>query len=1071
MADTETLQNKIKQLEAQLEAVKEEVTTAKRLGLAAEERATELYLDLVRTQEESRINAAESDRLLDGLRALTEALDVEQILTGMLDVLQEVLEFEHAFILTEGLDGNFSSVASTDPLFEGQMWEPGKYIERALSGNILAAFDTSQIPEWKLQDQAIRREARSALHVPIGVGQDRALLVCTQSSRGFFTSKHIKLAKRFSVLATKAWQNAKLYTELRLERDTLEHRVAERTREIETLARFPEENPYPVFRVSKDGEFEYSNKAGSKFLSSIGLDAGDSVPNDWQRIVETAYLANEPAKAELEYDDRAFVANFAPVPAAGYVNIYLEENTQRKRAEEALLASQARLTGIIESAMDGIITVDDEGHILLFNPAAETIFGQSSDEAIGQPLESLLPARFRDVHGEYVHGFDHESISQRRMGKTGVVRGLRNDGETFPLEGSISKVDIAGQTYFTAILRDVTERQRAEEELREQNEFVLTLVNTMGQGLIVLDEDARLEYVNPAFGRMVQSDPEDLIGKTPYDLTHTADHPILGKAWERHKTGKVESFEARMQGADGKEVYALAIGTPRFRDGHFAGTIGVITDLTERRLIEDALRASEAKTRLILDTALDAVIEMDNKGIITGWNKQAESAFGWLASEAVGRRLSDTIIPQQLREAHENGMRHYEKTGEGPVLNKRIEITAWHRKGHEFPVELAIAPLEANGETSFSAFVRDITDRQRTEAELREGEKRFRELFEQTEEALADSTALFDVSRALAQLQNLQALLEAVVDSVSTALSADRVTLILVDVEENRIIEFVGGGPGASLIEKIDYDELLEGLSGWVIDNLKPALSLKETDDPREAEQVAARRKQTDAGSIAVVPIIYRQRILGTMTAINRPEQSDFDERDVNLMVAIANQAAVAIENAELYTRALDLARTKAEFLANMSHEIRTPLNAVIGLSGLLLDTPLNDQQREYAETARRSGESLLAIINEILDFSKLDAGKVTLEQRPFELRQLISDMVDLFENEAARKSIKLQLSVSDSVPPALIGDVTRLRQVLINLLSNAVKFTRRGSVRLSVEAKAGQESDEYRHLDIQVAD
>jgi PAS domain S-box-containing protein len=593
----------------------------------------------------------------------------------------------------------------------------------------------------------------------------------------------------------------------------------------------------------------------------------------------------------------------------------------------------------------------------------------------------------------------------------------------------------------------------------------------MAQGLIVLDEAARLEFVNPAFAQMMQSEAEDLIGKTPYDLTHPADHPILDKSWERHKAGKVESFEARMQGADGKEVYALAIGTPRFRDGHFAGTIGVITDLTERRRIEDALRASEAKTRLILDTALDAVIEMDDKGYITGWNRQAEDTFGWSAAEAIGQRLSDTIIPQRMRVAHENGMRHYEKTGEGPVLNKRIEIEGWHRKGHEFPLELAVAPLKTNGATSFSAFVRDITERKQTEAELREGESRYRELFEQTEEALADSTALFDVSRSLAQLQNLQALLEAVVHSVSTALSADRVTLILVNVEENRIIEFVGGGPGASLIEKIDYDELLEGLSGWVIDKLKPALSLNETDDPREAEQVAARRKQTEAGSVAVVPIIYRQRILGTMTAINRPEQRDFDERNVNLMMAIANQAAVAIENAELYKRALDLARTKAEFLANMSHEIRTPLNAVIGLSGLLLDTPLNDQQREYAETARRSGESLLAIINEILDFSKLDAGKVTLEQRPFELRQLIFDMVDLFENEAAGKGIKLQLSVSDSVPPALIGDVTRLRQVLINLLSNAVKFTRRGSVRLSVEAKAGQGSDEYSRLNIQVAD
>jgi len=267
MTEPESLQNKIKQLEAQLEAVKEEAAIAKRLGLAAEERANELYLDLVRTQEESRINATESERLLDGLWAMTEALDVEQILTGMLSVLRKVLEFEHAFILIEDADGSFGSIASTDSLFEGRSWEPGKYFGRALKGKILAAFDTSQISEWMLQDQAVRQEAISALHIPIGMGEDRALLVCTQSSRGFFTSKHIKLAERFSVLATRALQNAKLYTELGLERDTLEQRVTERTKEIEDLAKFPEENPYPVFRVSKDGEFQYSNEAGGELLS------------------------------------------------------------------------------------------------------------------------------------------------------------------------------------------------------------------------------------------------------------------------------------------------------------------------------------------------------------------------------------------------------------------------------------------------------------------------------------------------------------------------------------------------------------------------------------------------------------------------------------------------------------------------------------------------------------------------------------------------------------------------------------------------------------------------------------
>lgn len=152
--------------------------------------------------------------------------------------------------------------------------------------------------------------------------------------------------------------------------------------------------------------------------------------------------------------------------------------------------------------------------------------------------------------------------------------------------------------------------------------------------------------------------------------------------------------------------------------------------------------------------------------------------------------------------------------------------------------------------------------------------------------------------------------------------------------------------------------------------------------------------------------------------------------------------------------QAVEASRMKSEFLATMSHEIRTPMNGVIGMTTLLRDTPLTPTQAEYVRTIEASGEALLAIINDILDYSKVEAGRIELEVVPFDLRQCVQDAIDLFLGKAAEKGLELDVEFAAGVPEQLVGDATRLRQVLVNLLSNAVKFTEKGAVRLKVDAK-----------------
>jgi two-component system, sensor histidine kinase and response regulator len=436
----------------------------------------------------------------------------------------------------------------------------------------------------------------------------------------------------------------------------------------------------------------------------------------------------------------------------------------------------------------------------------------------------------------------------------------------------------------------------------------------------------------------------------------------------------------------------------------------VDTEITGCKRAEQPVRQLHVQTKLILNAAGEGIYGLDLQGNCTFVNPAATRVLGWTANELLGKPIHSLVHhtkPDGRPYPHED-CAMYAACRDGAVHRVDDEVL-WKKNGSPVPVEYISTPILDERGVPAGAVVtfNDITERKRAERELAHE----RRLFQALMDNIPDTIYFQDAACRFMRINKAQANLLGIPDPQEA-------------------------------IGKTDFDFF-----------------------PHEFAQSCydAEQKLLQSGQ----PIIAaEQKLVKPDGKVQWLSTTEVPLRDVDGKVMgfvgisrdITDRKLAEIDLANATKAAESASRVKSEFLANMSHEIRTPMNGVIGMTELVLDTELSPEQREYVETIRTSAETLLTVINDILDFSKVEAGKLDLDLIPFALRDGLEETTRILSVRADQKGLELTCDIRPEVPEQVVGDPTRLRQILVNLASNAIKFTERGEValRVDVESQAG---------------
>ena len=802
--------------------------------------------------------------------------------------------------------------------------------------------------------------------------------------------------------------------------DITDHKEAEmELKESEDRYRLLVESSPDGIIVHKDSIAIFANKAAAVLLDAdkpeelIGKPVMSFVHPDYRHVVQKEIHSTQNDRddaplieekflrvdgTEIDVEVVAIPFTFKGNPAT---QVVFRDITKRKKAEAELVESKEFLNKIINSIGDPVFVKDRQHRYVLVNEAECKLFGRSYDEMIGLTTRDLFPIKeMADIsweRDELVFRTGEENLNEEE------IVAASNETRTILIKKNLY-TDSSRNQFIVGAVTDITERKRAEDSLRRSEARYRLLYSSLRDAFASVDMDGRIKECNRSFLNMLGYELNEIVALSYEDLTpdkwHSMDEDVIKN--EVLPKGYSDVYEKEYIRKDGT-IFPVELRVFLLRDdtGNPVGMSAIVRDITDRKHLQKLLIQERDRAKQLLDIAGVIILALDTKGMITLINEKGCQILGCGKEEIVGKDWIQTFLPERIRDKMTAAFKklvagELESVGhfENPILTLQGDERdiAWQNSVIRDENGSIVGTL-SSGE--------DVTERMKAENSLRESEERYRTL----SDAAPDLVFIINREDKVEYINNVAAK--------------------YLNMQPQEVI----GRARSELFPPEVCDAQKIGLQ-------------KVFDDGEAVRNSVIKATFCDRDVWIDTQIVPLRRNSGLVTAVLGVS------RDITELKRSEEVHRKAKEVAEAATRA------KSEFLANMSHEIRTPMNAVIGMTGLLLDEDLTTNQKECLETIRRSGDALLSIINNILDLSKIEAGVTDLEYQPLDLHRCVEASLDLVSADASKKGLCTKCEFEDSAPAVILGDPTRLSQILVNLLGNSVKFTENGQISLSVSGK-----------------